>query len=268
MRFAITVLILAAEIGCAPRQFTLLREGNRVLLLPPGVRKAPSAQSPATDCVPNSAAITPRSSHYSVYGCYVQAGFVDLLAGMRLKIVKPVLATGEAIKTEAVSQEGLNLTVKSNLIGVDTQFLDVRPLETGVTVAVGFAPGILRYRLFFLARDLDRGRKITLIGARSAAELEASTKSLEEYCSQPAALCLAVSAGMVIGAQVPVSVQGRLEYFPLGASVGEALPKSLVTPNVRLSRLWRGRSTQVKPSGPGAPSILGMPLNGGDSIAY
>ena len=133
---------------------------------------------------------------------------------MRLKIVKPVLVNGEALQTEAVSQAGLNLTVKSNLIGVDTQFLDVRPLETGVTVAVGFAAGITRYRLFFLAQDLDQGRKITLIGARSAAELEASTKSLDEYCATPAAPCLAVSTGMVIGAQLPVTVQGRL-HSPL-----------------------------------------------------
>ena len=268
MRFTLAVLLLTAGIGCAPRQFTLLRDANRDLLLPPGVRKAPVAHLPAADCSISETATTPRSSHYSVYGCYVQAGFVDLRAGMRLKIVKPVLANDETLKTSVVAQDRLNLNVKSNVIGADTQFLDVRPHGNGMAVDVGFAPGIPHYRLFFLARDLDRGQRITLIGGRSAAELEAATKSLEEYCATPAAPCLAVSEGMVIGAQLPVTVQGKLEYLPLGANVAEALPKTAAKPEVQLSRLWRGKSTPVKSIGPAAPSILGLPLNGGDSITW
>ncbi len=256
--------------GCAPRQYSLLRQEGRDYLLPPGLRKVPAISAkPEADCGTGVPA-TPRASHQAVYGCYVQAGFVDLQPGMRLKMVRPVLPKGAALETEVVAQEGLNLTVRSNVTGVDTQFLEVRAqAPRGVKVDAGFAAGVAHFRLFFLAREMDRGRKITLIGARSREELEAATKTFETYCAQPGAPCLAVSNGTVIGAQVAVMVNGQTEFFPLGAAVREALPGGVDGSRVRLARLWHGKPAPVMTAtGQGAPSILGLPLNGGDSLSW
>jgi hypothetical protein len=269
MRLRLIPLLALLGTGCAPRQYSLLRHQGREYLLPPGMRKAPAIlPRPEIDCAAGVPA-TPRASHYAVYGCYVNAGFVDLRPGMRLKIVRPVVSKGEALKTEVVAQQGLNLTVRSNVIGVDTQFLDVGAQPAGgATLDAGFSASMTHFRLFFLARELDRGRKITLIGARSAHELETATHSLAAYCNHAAAPCLAVSDGTVIGVQVAVIVAGKSEFFPLGASVREALPKEVNPTRVKLSRLWHGKLAAVTPAGPNAPSLLGLPLNGGDSIFW
>jgi hypothetical protein len=199
----------------------------------------------------SACARAPFDSHYAVYGHYVPAGYVDLQPGMRLKVVKPVVANGEPLKTAIAQQEGLNLTVRSNVIGVETKFLE--PAQ------VGFAADVTHYRLFFLARDLDRGRRITLIGAHSREELNAATASLDAYCERPGSPCLAVSDGMVIGAQIPVKVQGRQDYVPLGASVGEAVPRGVDAKRVRLAR----KGERVP-----ASQVLELALNGGDSISW
>ena len=263
LRLSVLSLLLACS-SCAPRQYSLLRVAGRDYLLPPGMRKAP-AGGPEGECGQGKPT-TPRASHYALYGCYVQAGFVDLRAGMRLKIVRPVWPKGEALETEVVAQDGLNLTVKSNVTRVETRFVDVRPRAGGVTADVGFAPEITHYRLFFLARDLDRGRKITLIGARSAAALEAATRDLEQYCGGPGAACMAVSEGTVIGPQVGVLVRGELVFVPLGAAVGEAMPPGANAP--RLERQWRGKAARVQPVGADPPSLMRLALNGGDSILW
>jgi len=267
MWLVLVVLFVTLGTGCAPRHFSLLRQEGREWLLPPGVRKAsspaPRAEADCTTATP----VTPRASHFARYGCYVQAGFVDLQAGMRLKIVKPVLPAAEPLKTE-VARVGLNLTVRSNVTGVETRYVEVTRRRDGVYVQVGFSPGITHYRLFFLARDLDRGRKITLVGARSAAEMEAATRTLDEYCGAPHSPCLTVSEGTVIGAQIPVRVRGKVEYFPLGARLAEAVPAAVDASRLTLARRWHGRSTPVVWTGPSAPSLLSLPLNGGDSILW
>jgi hypothetical protein len=251
---------MALASGCAARHYSLLREANRDLLLPPGVGKAAHPSGPEADCRRDNAPVTPRASHYAVYGCYVQAGFVDWQPGMKLKVVRPALPAGETLKTEVLAQQGLHLTVQTNATGVDTRMIEPRDL--------GFASGVTHYRLFFLARDLDRGRKITLIGARSVAELDAATEALEAHCARPGAPCLAVAQGTVIGAQVAVIVQGKQELVPLGAAVREALPRGAVPEGLQLTRLWRGKPVAVKRIGEGAPQLLGLPLNGGDSISW
>ena len=259
MRIAVTIMALLAMTACAPRQFSLLRQDGRTFLLPPGMRKAPPADGVEADCRIGTP-VTPRASHASVYGCYAQTGFVDLQPGMRLKIVKPVIATGEPLKTEVLAQQGLNLTVRTNVTGVNVQMVEATQL--------GFAPAITHYRLFFLARDLNGGRKITLIGAPSAAALDSATQALEEYCAQPAAPCLAVTDGMVIGAQVPVSVQGKQQFFPLGASMREALPPEADPASIQLTRVWKGRAARVRVAPADAPQLFGVALNGGDEISY
>lgn len=268
--------ILLAGSGCArTRPFTLLEHQGRALLIPPGV-KTPLKNAGAADCPgAGEAAVTPRAAHFARYGCYLQTGFVDLEAGMRLKVVKPVLAPGEtAIKTEVVAQQGLDLTVRasSNVTGVETKHWQVRAADGGVTVAeAGFGSGVRQYRLFFHARDLDHERKITLIGGATRQELEAATRDLETHCRKPGAPCLPMMPGMVIGAELPVQVNGQAVYVPIGATVREALPRAGGASRVQLERLWRGRMRPVRvaSSVPANASLLpGVPLNGGDSIVW
>ena len=268
MRLGLSVPCLALVCAsCAPRQYSLLRVAGRDYLLPPGMRRAPAGRSPEAECDKSEPA-TPRASHYALYGCYVRAGFVDLRPGMRLKIVRPVTPKGETVKTEVITQQGLNLTVKSNVIGVETRFIDVRPRKDGVVLDAGFAPEITHYRLFFLARELDRGRKITLIGAPSAQALDAATRSLDQYCREPGAACLAVSEGTVIGPQIRVLARGEPVFVPLGATAREALPPGADAKQLRLERQWRGKLARVQPLGADPPSLLRLPLNGGDSIVW
>lgn len=265
MRLGLVLAGILAWVGCAPRHFSLLRHEGRDYLLPPGMRQPPSVQ-PETECV---SGVTPRASHFGLYGCYPQTGFVDLQPGMRLKIVKPKVAEGETLKAEVLARQGLNLTVKTNATGVEMQFLDVRPSVGGVSVDVGFDAGITHYRLFFLARQLEQaGRKITLIGAPSRQDLDAASKSLDAYCSRPRAACLAVSDGTVIGPEIGVRVNGKPSFVPLGAAAREVTPAGIDPARVRVTRAWRGKPAPVRATGDGVRSILQMPLNGGDTILW
>lgn len=275
---AVSLLLLAVCAGCAgARHFALLENHGRALLIPPGAKLPRAGTAAVPDCPGEGATpLTPRSAHFARYGCYLQTGFVDLEAGMRLKLVKPVLAAGEtALKTEVAAQQDLNLTVRSNVTGVETRYWEVRARQGGgVAVAeTGFADGAARqYRLFFQARDLDRERKITLIGGATRAELDTATQNLESYCgSKTGARCLAMLPGMVIGAEIPVRVNGQAVYVPIGATVREALPRAGNASRIQLERLWRGRMRPVRvaTSVPANASLLpGVPLNGGDSILW
>ena len=265
MRIGLILAGLVAWGGCAPRHFALLRHDGRDYLLPPGMRQPPRVK-PETECVSGP---TPRASHFGLYGCYQQTGFVDLQAGMRLKLVRPTVAKGETPKTEVLAQQGLNLTVKTNITGVETRFLAVRPSAGGVSVDAGFGPEITHYRLFFLARQLGQaGRKITLIGSRSRQELEAATNSLDAHCARPGAACMAVSDGTVIGPEIDVSVNGKPAFVPLGAAAREVTPEGIDPARVRVTRAWRGKPAPVRATGDDVPSILQMPLNGGDTILW
>ncbi len=265
MQLGLVLAGILTCVGCAPRHFSLLRHDGRDYLLPPGMRQPPRAK-PETECV---SGVTPRASHFGLYGCYPRTGFVDLQAGMRLKIVKPKVSEGEALKTEVLAQQGLNLTVKTNVTGVETRYVDVRPSAGGVSVDVGFDPGIAHYRLFFLARQLEQvGRKITLVGARSRQEIETATNSLDAYCARPGAACLAVSDGTVIGPEIGVSLNGKPSFVPLGAAVREMTPAGIDPARVRVTRAWRGKPAPVRTTGDDVRSILQLPLNGGDTILW
>lgn len=265
-------LMFASAAGCAAsRHFAFLENGGRAFLLPPGTTGNPP-DGPAADCPgTNGPPVTPRASHHAKYGCYLQTGFVELAAGMRLKVVKPVVAAaGEALKTETVAQQGLNLTVKSNAAGVETNYWEVSARGKGVAIReTGFDDAITHYRLFFLARDLDSSRKITLIGAASAAALDAAVEDLEAYCRPPAAPCLAAQPGMVIGAELPVTANGERVFLPLGATLREALPRGTPAGRITVTRDWRGRQLPIRLA-KGAPTNLwlSLPLNGADSISW
>lgn len=273
---AAAIALITAATGCTARHFSYYEEAGRQFLIPPGVSRPAAINSQVPDCpAPPVPPITPRASHQARYGCYVQTGYVDLEPAMRLKVVKPVFAKlgGESLQSEVTAQQGLNLTVRTNATGVDIQYWEVKQQSSGVSLPeTGFPPEINHYRLFFLARDLDSVRKITLIGGRSRAALDTATAGLDAYCGKRGSPCLAVSPGMVIGAELPVTANGRRIYVPLGATVREALPGGAKAGQVRIARYWQGRAVPVRVSVPGggraSQSLLMMPLNGGDSITW
>lgn len=273
----IALITVVAGAGCAARHFSYYEDAGRQFLIPPGVSRPAAINSQVPDCpAPPVPPITPRASHQARYGCYVQTGYVDLEPSMRLKVVKPVFAKpgGESLQSEVTAQQGLNLTVRTNATGVDIQYWEVKRRQaSGVSLPeTGFPPEINHYRLFFLARDLDSVRKITLIGARSRAALDTATAGLDAYCGKRGSPCLAVSPGMVIGAELPVTANGRRIYVPLGATIREALTGGANAAHVRIARYWQGRAIPVRVSVPGggraSQSWLMMPLNGGDSITW
>jgi hypothetical protein len=259
----VKLLLLASlllSVGCTTTRYTLTKSAGRELLLPPGVRPPKVSSDPETGCGKTGTPITPRASHYSVYGCYIQDGFVDLRPEMRLKVIKPVLPDGESLRVQVLSQSERDrtVTVKTNATGVETKVVEASSL--------GLGADITHYRLFFLARDLGRERKITLIGANSARALEDASTHLEDHCQKPLAACIAVTDGMAIAPLIPVNVAGKLEYVPLGASLRELIPKG--AERVKLFRQWQGKLVAVRTKGREAPPLSSLPLNGGDHVSW
>lgn len=290
--------LIAAEIslsGCASRNYRLVSHGEQQLLLPPGAKIAEPGDSPP-DCPDadsaNASALTGRGAHYVRHGCYVQTGYVDLEPGLRLRVTTPVVPQGETLQSEAATGNvATGLTVRSNAMGWETAFYDVKGQGAGSAVELSFfsgeqvidgeraelssanrskldvpaAPSHLR--LYFLSRQSADDRDITLLASRGPI----GGDEIVEQCGNEGVACLEALPGRSISPYVLVRFNGKAVAAPLGARLAEVLRTEGITePDGALARLhlrrqWRGGSRDVAFAA-GDKAILSLPLNAGDEI--
>lgn len=210
----------------------------------------PAAPPPCDD------PLNPRGAHFAVLGCYTETGYVDLQPGMRLKLVKPVTANGEPLKTEVVGQEGLTLAIKTNATGVDTTYHEYVPGHA----FLGLPPQLTYARLFLRARLSAQDRQITVAAYPS---VEARQRSTDEYCRTQPEACLVIPYGSVIAAEQRVYANTKVIYVPMGATAGEVYRG----PGLRLFRRWKGKLVEIRPW-PAAANLAGVPLNPGDRLEW
>lgn len=294
----LTVELIAAGMllsGCANRDYRLVRRGDHQLLLPPGLKQAAASEAPQ-ECPNrdeiNAMALTGRGAHFGRYGCYGQSGYLDLEPGLRLRVTTPVVPEGESFKSETAGGNlATGLTVRSNTMGWETAFYDVKGHGADSAVELSFVSGeqviegerrelssAIRskldlpvapshLRLYFLSRRSPDDRNITLLSSREPI----GGNEIVELCGSNGVSCLEALPGRSISPYVLVRFNGKEIAAPLGASLSEVLRREGISePNRALARLnlrrqWRGGFRNVAFEA-GDNAILSLPLNAGDEI--
>jgi len=254
VRAALLAAALFSAVSCG-RPFYSLRQAadGRTWLLPPRMKSIPDKPAAPPRC---NDPLNPRGAHFAALGCYTETGYVDLQPGMRRKLVKPVTANGEPLKTEVVGQEGLTLAIKTNAKGVDTTYDEY----VADQAFLGFPAHLIHARLFLRARLSAQDRQITVAAYPS---LEARQRSTDEYCRAQPDACLVVPYGSVIAAEQRVYANTKAIYVPMGASAGEVYRG----PGLRLFRSWKGKLVEIRPT-PATANLAGVPLNPGDRLEW
>jgi hypothetical protein len=218
--------------------------------------------------------------------------YVDLQPGLRLRVTTPVVPEGEGLRYEAVGGNvAKGLTVRSNAMGWETAYYDVKGQDAGSALKLIFVSGEqviagereelssavrsklelgdtpAHLRLYFLSRRSADDRDITLLASRDPIPGE----SIVERCGSNGVACLEALPGRSISPYVLVTFNGRQVAAPLGARLAEVVrTEGVADPaaalaGLRLRRQWRGRARDVAFEA-GDDAILSLPLNAGDEI--
>jgi hypothetical protein len=288
--------LLVLCFGCGGNAYRYVRIAEQSQLLPPRTKLSAASKDPLPDCpgprTIETAAVNARGAHYGRHGCYAQAGYVDLESGLRLRVTTPVVPEGEGLKHETAGGDvATGLTVRSNALGWETAYYDVKGQGPGSAVELTFVLGEqviegerseldaplrskldlpatpAHLRLYFLSRRSADDRDITLLSSREPIAGE----NIAERCGNHGVYCLEALPGRSISPYVLVKFNGREVAAPLGASLSEVLrTEGISEPRAALARLrvrrqWRGRSRDIAFEA-ADDGILSLPLNAGDEI--
>ncbi|GEM_PF-4358944 len=227
----------------------------------------------------------PSSASYRLrYGEYIMAGYFDLEPQFRLRAVEPIREKGVAVGyltsfylLHAAAQGGVTVSAgqsESNVRGAITTGIaadhEVMHLPAGATYL----------RFFFRSWSVDQDRKIALLAAPSAADLEKATKdfeaSPESYCAvagQKGAACISVPKDMVIGPELKVRANGKDEYVPVGGNIADLMRGAGVrdpmakTATLKVTRPYEGKLAPVE-FDHSKSSILSLVLIGGEELTW
>lgn len=135
------------------------------------------------------------------------------------------------------------------------------------------------YRLFLLSQFVPKKvqRPAMLIGADSRAKLAEFTQTIrnapEEGCTLLSGAhgseCVEFTGRVTMSVQISVNLNGKIEYFPLGATLRSVLParKPANPATVRVRRLFSGKPTVIELLA-GDPAAMDLPLAGGDQVSW
>lgn len=244
------------------------------------------------------------------WGTYYQSAALDFQPEFRLKIIGPLLKAGaKDVKVDAAipdkpggivvkSIEGLEgfetsyyRIVSGKPEGVTLQLVSVEHSRNGVATPVqrpsGFALKTMteprQMRLLFLRRVSKSDRDITLLSAKTLAQLEAATQRMQDardavaQCrAEREAECLALPRLTALNLELVVTANSREVSVPIGATVSAALEAAGVRgreqqratlPTLTVRRPWRGKMIPVTPLDERA-QLLSMVLIGGEQVRW
>jgi hypothetical protein len=135
------------------------------------------------------------------------------------------------------------------------------------------------YRLFLLSQFVPKKlqRPAMLIGADSRAKLAELTQTIRNAPEDGCALlsgargseCVEFTGRVTISVQVGVSLNGKTEYVPLGATLKSILAarKTENPAALRVERLFGGKPTVIELLA-GDPAAMDLALAGGDQVSW
>ncbi|MEZ5400620.1 MAG: hypothetical protein R2729_13190 [Bryobacteraceae bacterium] len=270
---ALLAIFLAA---CSARTWKLepAAQGDR-LIAPGGSRDVLSA----------------RDHHFRLYGQYERDAELDLTSDMRIKVVAPITASGQPLRTEAAIPDRPGaIEARTNATGYETAYYRVRPIET--CAQNGHVPGSDSRRSGLCAWRFESGT--ATIGGVASALAEPVASRIEIPDGRPhlrllfqrrlwrndrsiallasavpgrfdGATAVTVGPGVAISPEIAVNVNGVRTWVALGSRVSGVAARGAA--NIEVRRRHKGASRQVRyPAGSNV--ILGVPLEAGDEIRY
>lgn len=232
----------------------------------------------------------------------LHGGYIDLVAGSRLKVVSPILrdpAQRDNFETVTGGDDrSLSVAVKAspNFLGYETAWYKMEPKPGGIgerfafvagesrigdqvttetlprTDYFVFAPGAAYFRLFFLTRISKADHDIAILGAPTAGALDEMTTRLQEN-PEDCRMCVMIPQDVAVVPHIAVTVNGKEVAVPTGASVATALSASgernpeRVISELQLRRPYANTLAPVIFDRT-KPYILRLPLRGGEDLRY
>ena len=293
---------------------TAQREG--LLKLPPGGLALWAASYEKRGCVATGAGLQlatriaetlpldPKVFDALLHPGPLHGGYVDLVAGSRLKVVSPILrdpAQRDNFIVETPTGSGdrsLAVVVKptSNFLGYETVWYKIEPRPDGIGERIAFvsgesrigdqveteasprtdyfvfAPDAVCFRLFFLTRISKADHDIAILGAPTIAALDEMTSRLQEN-PQDCRMCVMIPQDVAVVAHFAVTVNGKEVAVTTGASVATAISASgeqnpeRVIPTLELRRPYANTLVPVTFDRT-KPYILRLPLRGGVDLRF
>jgi hypothetical protein len=242
--------------------------------------------SPArTILLSESAPSPPAQTLAYLYNYRPREGIVDLGPGARITIVRA------RFTPEAEAHQDYTL---ANYTGTNTTTYDVARDHAQVSFHLAQTDGdraqtdtqleahcrrLPYYRLFLLSQFVPKKiqRPAMLIGADSRVKLAEFTQKIrnapEEGCTLLSGThgseCVEFTGRVTISVQISVNLNGKTEYFPLGATLRSVLAarKPANPATVRVQRLFDGKSTLIELLA-GDPAAMELALAGGDQVSW
>ncbi len=198
----------------------------------------------------------PLSAYQVRYGNTIRTGAINLEAGLRLKVVAPLLKPGYTkIKTQLSpnSRPGALEVNVEGLEGFETACYMLRPRRDGglefallsveqnrvgvitkVPKPVGFRftkePVAQHYQLMFMRRVSIADRDIALLGApnwglllETARRFDTVPGAVNDCDKVPGLDCVALTKESAINSETGVLANGRMVYVPVGGTLRDAL---------------------------------------------
>ena len=206
----------------------------------------------------------PQSAYYIRYGNTIRKGAINLEAGLRLKVVAPLLKPGYTdIKTQLSpnSKPGTLEVNVEGLEGFETAYYIVRPRRGGglefallsveqnrvgiltsapkpVAFQFAKAPKAEHYQLMFLRRVSIADRDIALLGAPSwkllletAHRFDTVPGAVNDCDKVPGLDCVAMTKQSAINSETGVLANGKTVYVPVGGTLRDVLGAAGVGPD-------------------------------------
>jgi hypothetical protein len=197
-----------------------------------------------------------RSAYWVRYGNTIQKGAINLEAGLRLKVVAPLLKPGYTeIKTQVSpnSKPGALEVSVEGLEGFETAYYMLRPRRDGglefallsveqnrvgvvtkVPKPAGFhfakEPNAQHYQLMFMRRVSIADRDIALLGAptwklllETAHRFDTVPDAVNDCDKVPGLDCIAMTKKSAINSETGVLANGRIMYVPVGGTLRDVL---------------------------------------------
>ena len=211
------------------------------------------------DAVFRSLRLPTDVAHELQYGAYRSSGYVDILPGMALRCVTPllksagyVLPTPPTLSPPTAPGQTIEIRTGGNFLGFETAYFSVGSSTEGLTIqpvsiermidgkketsdepANTFLYALRSHpakwlRLVFLTRASGADHDMAILAANTQAELDDGAKRLQSTpnarCSVgESAACVWVPAEIAVRPEIAISANGVPTFVPLGATVRELI---------------------------------------------
>ncbi len=260
VRFILLASLLLAACARRPAVFRLEKD---IVVPPPIAAKAFRGldADAKEDLRLRSTAHDSRTAHDIRYSQYRDKGYLDLTAGMALRVVTPLMKDGGFLLPKAsLEQRGLTIEGKADgLLGIETTYYKIERKPVGLTIepqsveqrrgdavthpampASDFLLPLQKspakfLRILFLTRVSEADHDMAILSADDKPDLDARSKQMT--CNDK---CLWVPRGIAVRPEIPIQIGNAPAYAPIDATV-RTLIQDAHLPTLRIMRRYGKR---------------------------